>query len=311
MSKLVEFETPYFNLYKLHEGIFAAIAKENSPTRSNMGFFDLGNHLVIVDSSMSPAAAKDLVKAAKQFTGKEKISFVINTHYHADHTYPNQIFPDTIPIIGSPETLNGFWKSMNEMKKNAPAQIEFLKKSIEKERDQAKIDGFKGNLKFLENVCDPNTNLRGPDLTISGKNTLAGTERTVEFINVGPAHTKGDLIVHFPDEKICFLGDLLFANMDPWLGHGVPEKQNEILREYQKKNIDIFVPGHGELSNNKEIALQVKYTEELIKLVKGRIKSGQQEKKILRDELSPEFQQWIGGNDRMTRNIDAMFEMYK
>lgn len=311
MSKLVEFETSYFNLYKLHEGIFAAICKPDSPARSNMGFFDLGNHLIIVDSSMSIAAAKDLVKAAKQFTGKEKISFVINTHFHADHTYPNQIFPDTIPIIGSPETLNGFWKSLNEMKKNAPTQIEFLNKSIEKETDQVKIDSFKGNLKFLENVCDPKTNLRGPDFTISGKNTIIGTERTVELINVGPAHTKGDVIVYFPGEKICFLGDLLFASMDPWLGHGNPERQNEILKEYQKKEIEIFVPGHGELSNNNELALQVKYTEGLIKLVKGRIKSGEKEKKIQRDELSPEFQQWVGGEDRMNRNIAAMFEMYK
>jgi hypothetical protein len=52
MSKLVEFDTPYFNLYKLHEGIFAAISKPDSPARSNMGFFDIGNHLILLDTSI-------------------------------------------------------------------------------------------------------------------------------------------------------------------------------------------------------------------------------------------------------------------
>ncbi|MHA1729290.1 MAG: MBL fold metallo-hydrolase [Promethearchaeota archaeon] len=311
MTQKVEYKSPFFTLYKLHEGIFAAISKLDSPARSNMGIFDLGNYLVILDTSMSIDAAKDLVKAAKQITGKKKVSFVINTHFHADHTYPNQIFPDTVPIIGSPETLKGFWNSFNEIKKNAPKQIELVEKSLNEEKDPSKIFALKGNLKFLKNVSDPKTPLRGPNLTITGKMSIVGTDRSVELINVGPAHTKGDVIAYFPDEKLCFLGDLLFANMDPWLGHGNPQKLNKLLVDYQKKEIDVFVPGHGELSTKKELAIQVKYTEELIKLVKGRIKKEEKERIIQRDELSPEFQRWIGGQDRMQRNIDAMFEMYK
>ena len=57
------------------------------------------DHVMLVDSSVTPAAARGLVEGIKTLTDKP-IKYVFNTHYHFDHAHGNQIFGDDVEIIG-------------------------------------------------------------------------------------------------------------------------------------------------------------------------------------------------------------------
>ena len=271
-AKKLEFESIYFDLYELNSGIFAAISAEKIPI-SNAGFFDLGNYLVIFDTLMDPYSTIDLIKASKQFTNKEP-SFLINSHHHMDHLFGNRIFPMNIPIISSFESLMEAQKSLEtrfkDFKERALAEIKRTEAELLNEKNPSKILELKNDINTWNEIKDPNFNLRLPDFIINDSFTLKGTKNQVQIIHIGAAHTKGDLIALFENENICFMGDLLFEKTDPsWATtiSGVPTPANpEQLRatliEYTEKDIDLYIPGHGNLCTKKELRENAEFYDE-------------------------------------------------
>ncbi|MFX1390298.1 MAG: MBL fold metallo-hydrolase [Promethearchaeota archaeon] len=270
--KKLDFDSIYFDLYELNKGIYATISQEKMPS-SNAGFFDLGNYLIIFDTLMDPFATVDLIKASKQFTSKEP-SFLINSHYHVDHLFGNRKFNHKVPIISSSqalvetqEYLNTRW---NDFKQRAPLELERIEKELPNETDPDKILEMNNDIKTWNEIKDPNFTFRLPDIIIDNSITINGTENSFQLIYIGEAHTKGDLVAYFEKERICFMGDLLFAETDPsWAtaAAGVPnpanpERLRDFLIEYSEKNIEIFVPGHGNLCTKKELIENAEFFEE-------------------------------------------------
>ena len=85
-------QSRHFRLEQLQEGIYAAIHKEGGWAISNAGIVDLGDRTLVFDSFRSTQPALDLRLAAEQLTGRP-VSIVVNSHYHADHTWGNCYFP--------------------------------------------------------------------------------------------------------------------------------------------------------------------------------------------------------------------------
>ena len=261
-AKKLDFESIYFDLYKLSSGIFAAMSADKFPT-SNAGFFDLGNYLVIFDTLMDPYSTSDLIKASKQFTNKEP-SFLINSHHHMDHLFGNRIFPMNIPIISSFEALEQAKENLETgfkaFKERAPAELKRTEEELLNEKNPNKVLELKNDLNTWSEIGKPGFNLRLPDLIINDSITLKGTKNQVKIIYIGAAHTKGDILALFEPEKICFMGDLLFEKTDPsWVttpGIAVPPNPTRLrdtLLEYADKDIEVYVPGHGNLSTKKQL----------------------------------------------------------
>jgi len=271
-AKKLEFDSIYFDLYELNSGIFAAISAEKMLT-SNAGFFDLGNYLVIFDTLMDPYSTVDLIKASKKFTNKEP-SFLINSHHHLDHLFGNRLFPMSIPIISSFEALieaqNSLETRFKDFKERAPAEITRTEEALINEKNPNKILELKNDINTWNEIKKPNFNLRLPDFIVNDSFTLKGTKNQVQIIYIGAAHTKGDIIALFEKEKICFMGDLLFEKTDPsWanINSGIafpanPEQLRATLIEYAEKNIEIYIPGHGNLCTKKELRENAEFYKE-------------------------------------------------
>ncbi len=267
----LEFESIYFDLYELSSGIFAAISAEKFPT-SNAGFFDLGNYLVIFDTLMDPYSTIDLIKASKQFTNKDP-SFLINSHHHIDHLLGNRIFPMNIPIISSFEALEQAKEYLDtrfkDFQDRAPAELKRTEEELLKEKNPNKILELKNDLNTWNEISKPSFHLRLPDFIINDSFTLKGTKNQVQIIYIGAAHTKGDIIALFEPEKICFMGDLLFEETDPsWVTNSNiavppnPTRFCDTLIEYAEKNIEIYVPGHGNLCTKKQLLENAEFYDE-------------------------------------------------
>lgn len=290
-----KFTSPFFTLYEVSENIFAAIEKEEMNVGSNAGFFDLGDQVVVFDTFLNIDAAQDLYNAATTITGK-KVSKVVISHYHSDHLIGLPIFEDA-EIISTPFTRE---KSLTEIRADIQEIQETPEEEIQKLIDQSKNGETEkerlnaaNSLKFYLNIRHPKVKSIIPTTTVSGKMVIYGRDLTVELWNIGCAHSPEDLIAYFPDQHIAFMGDLLFANRDPWLGSGDPTKLIAFLEDFKKNEIDYYISGHGEIGTQSEVDLEIRYVQELIQLVNQyRSLPEDQRQQIDRNMLSPEFQTW-------------------
>jgi glyoxylase-like metal-dependent hydrolase (beta-lactamase superfamily II) len=87
------YDSIHFKLESLADGVYAAMSTYTGGTPSNNGIVDLGDRVIIFDTSLTPQAAADLRAAAETVTGRP-VGLAINSHYHADHVQGNQVFED-------------------------------------------------------------------------------------------------------------------------------------------------------------------------------------------------------------------------
>src|SRR5438132_1482020 len=83
-----------FQLVKVAEGVFAAIAKPGGLASGNAGFIVGDGGVLVVDTFFTPAAAEELIVEIAAQT-KQPIKYAVNTHYHLDHTGGNQVFAES------------------------------------------------------------------------------------------------------------------------------------------------------------------------------------------------------------------------
>src|SRR5262249_23552788 len=88
-----------FQLVKVAEGVYAAIAKSGGLASGNAGFVIGDGGVLVVDTFFTPTAVQELIEEIGKLT-KQPIKYALNTHYHLDHTGGNQVFEERhVPII--------------------------------------------------------------------------------------------------------------------------------------------------------------------------------------------------------------------
>ena len=96
---------------------------------------------------------------------------------------------------------------------------------------------------------------RPPTLTTLTSVTVHLGDRRIEVQHPGyPAHTTGDLVVWLPDDRVLFVGDLLFDQLTPLVFMGSVEGAERVLDWIAAFEPDYVVPGHGPLINSAELA---------------------------------------------------------
>src|SRR5450830_703053 len=96
-------ESRHFVFEQLADGVFAAIERDGGWAISNAGIVDLGGLTVVYDTSLTPRAAQDLRRFAEEVTGRAP-DIVVNSHYHNDHIWGNQVFAPEAQIVSSART---------------------------------------------------------------------------------------------------------------------------------------------------------------------------------------------------------------
>ncbi|MFX1570613.1 MAG: MBL fold metallo-hydrolase [Promethearchaeota archaeon] len=307
--KKLDFESDFFDLYKLSESAYAAISKENSGMGGNAGFIDIGDYLIVIDTTGHVNAAKDLKKAITQYTQKEP-SFIIITHFHMDHLMGTSLFDISTQIMTSDRTRNNIQtegrKRIKELKK---VDLKEMEESLKMETDEEKRKEIENDLIFLKTVQSDDFIVREPNITFKGGCVIHGDKSNVHMRAFSKAHTDGDVIVYIPEERVLFAGDLLFARIEPWLGSGNPEGWISTNNEIMTLDFKVVVPGHGELASKDEFSLENQYIKELLDLVKKKIEAGENPSQIKREDLSSDFQSWE--NPRLEMNLNFLAEFLK
>ncbi|QSB09622.1 MBL fold metallo-hydrolase [Lysinibacillus fusiformis] len=258
-----EYYSRHFNLEKVSEGIYAAIAKDGGGAFGNAGVIDLGDKTIIFDTFNTQQAAEDLRNIAVHITNKP-VSWVINSHFHSDHTRGNQVFKDC-HIVSSQITLQ-------QMKENHPAKIAEQKADLEGLKKYiaslvASTDIQKMNeISFLKEMESsiPDLELVLPQYTFTHEFTISGTERTARIMTLGGGHSPCDSFLYIPEDEIIFMADLLFVGMHPsFFPYSNPTQWENILEEVNNLAIQKAIPGHGSVGSKKDIVKLKNYINEM------------------------------------------------
>ncbi len=291
------FPSKHFSLHPLTENVVAAIASDSGAAVSNAGLVKLGGQLVVFDTFMTPQASLELSRAAQELFGCAP-TLVVNSHYHNDHIWGNQIFADSAHIISTIHTRELIATAGKEefdyYSANAAQRLESIRAEYHKadERQRAELSFW---IAYYEGLVEalPTLQVVMPDLTFDSHMEIHAGGRKAELLAFDGAHTGNDAILYLPQDGIVFMSDLLFVGCHPYLADGDALKLLSALKEIEKLEATHFIPGHGSVGTRDDLALMIAYVERCLQIAQEIRQSGKtSQERIAALEIPEPFQDW-------------------
>ncbi len=244
---------------------------------SNWGYITTADGIVMVDTPMVPRTA---VKWRDEIAKRGEVRYVINTHHHVDHITGNYFFPGTVvshegvrELFSAPVTTVAGSERVEEALKIGRGTMGYICLLVG-EHDAESLP-----------LLGEDYHLKAPTITFVGKklNLYLG-EHTFELIHL-PGHTETHIGVYIPQEKVFFAGDNFTNGTQPSLSHSLPLEWVKSLKEIEAMDIDLVVPGHGEVCDRQEVRRFRLFIQKCIDMVREAIKGGMSKEEAA-DKLS-------------------------
>ncbi len=218
-------DTPDFIVKKIGEGVYAAIGADGGKAGSNAGFIVGTNGVVVVDTFEDVAPARDLLAEIRKITNLP-IRFVVNTHYHLDHTGGNAVFSAAGATILAQRNLRGWLRTEN---------MKFFGANPKPE-NKARVEA-----------------LVLPDMVYTDVVDIYLGSRLIQ-VRYMLGHTGGDSVVTVPDADVVFGGDLIWQKHLPNL---IDATTSDWVKTLEKLLADhpaaTFISGHGDVATLADV----------------------------------------------------------
>jgi len=205
----------------------------------NTGFVVTKEGIVMIDTPQMP---EDAIKWRDEIANHREIRYVINTEPHGDHFTGNYFFDGA--VIAHEGTRK--------------AILDSSVKQLEERLNQTLPEGF---------------NYRPPTITFSHRLTFYLGDHTFELIHA-PGHTPYQVMVHIPEEKVLFTSDNIVYRGHGSFRHSLPYEWLDSLKLIQELDVDILVPGHGNICDRSYIAEMRAFIQAWIDAITAAIKQG-------------------------------------
>jgi cyclase len=249
-------------LQEVGEGLYAYLQPDGGWGWSNAGLVVDGEQTLLVDTLFDLALTEQMLRDMRRAVPvAARIDTLVNTHANGDHCYGNQLLGGA-RIVASERTAA-------EMAELPPAAMAAL---VEQAPQMGELGEF-----FLD--CFGAFDFAGielalPEETFVGELRVRVGERELRLIEVGPAHTRGDTLVHAPAERVLFCGDILFSEAHPIVWAGPVSNWIAACDRILSMDVDVIVPGHGPLAELDAVRELKAYFEYLYAEVRDRHAKG-------------------------------------
>jgi glyoxylase-like metal-dependent hydrolase (beta-lactamase superfamily II) len=256
---------PAIDVTEIQPGVWTALqSEENSLNDSNSLIVAADEYLIVVDAQESADDVRQIIAFARDEVRKP-IRYVINTHWHGDHTQGNTLYEEAygdalvimghatlaedIPARAAPQLA----ERIASIEASLPAAREQLRTGIKRDGSKMTPEELAAQTARVERAeawarANKRARFTVPTMPVNDRyEQEAGAASFVLYPMRG--HTRGDLVVHFPRLGIVATGDLV--DVVPYAGHGYPHEWIAALESIGALEARLYVPGHGQVLNDR------------------------------------------------------------
>jgi glyoxylase-like metal-dependent hydrolase (beta-lactamase superfamily II) len=249
-----------FDIEKVADGIYAAIARPAALINCNAAIFENANDLLIVDTHSKGSAVAALVAQIRKDITTKPVRYVVNTHFHWDHTQGAPAYRRIAPhadIVSSAATRQLISELGAQRLKES---VEQASKSLDDYQRQLSGARTAKDIAHWERMISESrayiTEMRNyapelPNITFNQHLTLHDKAHELHLLWRGRGHTAGDVVVFCPEQRVIATGDLLHGFL-PFLADGYPREWPRTLKSAGELAFDRVIGGHGAVQRTHE-----------------------------------------------------------
>lgn len=225
--------TYHKGVHRLADGVYAYLQPDGRWGYSNAGFVVGQESTLLVDTLFTVDLTDQMLSELRVSDSRAgHIDYVVNTHANGDHCYGNQLVASSVIIASE--------ASATEVDRDDPRWLQGALDQASELGELGEYFSFAfGDFDFRDVV------ITAPTKRFSGAMTVELGGRSVELLEVGPAHTAGDVIVHVADASTVFAGDILFIDGTPIMWAGPVANWISACQLIEDLEPEFVVPGHG------------------------------------------------------------------
>ena len=284
-------------LHSLSNSSYAWLASKGSWGWSNAGLIVDGEESLLVDTLFDLALTEEMLRSMRDAEPlASNINTLVNTHANGDHCHGNALVSGA-EIIASTASI----QEMNELPPEAMAAI------MGSAQDMGTVGEYFlhcfGQFQFDGILHTP------PTRSFDGELDLQVGDKPVHLIEVGPAHTRGDVLVHSPADRVGFTGDILFIESTPIMWQGPVANWIKACQRIEAMDVDLIVPGHGPISDKNGVAKVRHYLQFVHDEARARYDAGMDAFDAARDIELSEYSAW-SDPERIAVNVDSLYREF-
>lgn len=224
-------------LHEVGDQVWAWTLPDGGYGWSNAGLIAGNGASLLVDTLFDLALTREMLDAMQPITARAPITDAVITHSNGDHTFGNQLLEHSVRIIAAKGTAEEIAHDAGPDRLAAIQTTDLGPVATRYARDRFGHFDFSG------------ITLRNADQTFEGELSIDVGGRRVDLLDLGPAHTAADSVVHVPDAGVLFGGDLLFIGCTPIVWAGPIANWIAACDAMIALDAPTVVPGHGPVTD--------------------------------------------------------------
>ncbi len=285
-------------LHDLGSGGYAWIQPDGGWGWSNAGLVVDGDESLLVDTLFDLKLTREMLNAMSRAepTAARSFNTLVNTHANGDHCNGNELVHGA-EIISSAATAAELAEESPDrlatMMRNAPSlgeTGEFLLRCF----GAFDFDGITPTI---------------PTRTFEGTMNVSVGDKEVLLKQVGPCHTKGDILAYVPDDKLIFTGDILFIEGHPILWVGPIANWIDSCDYMLGIDVETIVPGHGPITDKRGVTAVRDYLVYIRDEANKRYRAGLPVYEAAMDISLTDYDNW-GDAERIVINVATLYREF-